>query len=358
MKENVYIIAEAGVNHNGSLEQAKQLVDAAAEAGVDAVKFQSFKAENLVTESASMAGYQKENTGKEETQLEMLKRLELSFQDHVELRNYCNKKQIAFLSTPFDKDSLEMLINEFDLPVIKVSSGDLTNSPLLYEIASRMRPVILSTGMAEMKEIQEALGVLAYGYCGGEKPSVSEFISAFSSDEGRKALEENVTLLHCTTQYPTPVSEVNLNAMNTIRNEFGLKTGYSDHTIGVHVPVAAVAMGATLIEKHFTLDRELPGPDHKASLEPNELKQMVDQIRDIEDALGSSEKKPTPVEMENRTVARKSIIASKEIKAGEEFTEDNLTTKRPEGGLSPNLFWECLGKKAKRDFFSDEKVEL
>ncbi|OUR98974.1 N-acetylneuraminate synthase [Halobacteriovorax marinus] len=358
MSHSVFIIAEAGVNHNGSIDLAKKLIDVAVDSGVDAVKFQTFKANKLVVKDASMAEYQKENTGKVESQFEMLKRLELNYSEHQELFDYCNSRGIRFLSTPFDVDSLHMLIREFSLPFIKVSSGDLTNSPFLLEIARLGQKVIISTGMATIEEVREALGVLAFGYLKKEVVNIHNFKKAFSCNEGRAKLKENVTLLHCTTQYPTEMCDVNLNAMKTLREEFDLRTGYSDHTMGIHVAIGAVSLGASVIEKHFTLDREMPGPDHRASLEPIELKEMVSNIRDIEESLGSFVKKATQAELKNKVVARKSIVASREIKKGDFFSKDNLTFKRPEGGMKPIEFWSCLGEKANRSFKENDMVEL
>lgn len=357
MSKRTYIIAEAGVNHNGSTKTAKELIDVAVDAGADAIKFQSFQAKKLVVEDAQMASYQVENTGKNESQLKLLQKLELSFDAHKELYNYCEGR-IDFLSTPFDSDSLKMLIDEFKLPIIKISSGDLTNAPLLLDVAKTKTNVIISTGMSNIDEIKEALGVLSFGFLEKTIPSVENFATCYNSEEGKKILKEKVSILHCTTQYPTPMEDVNLNAMITLKNEFNLKTGYSDHTLGIHVSVCAVSLGAEVIEKHFTLDKKMEGPDHRASLNPEELKLMVKEIREIEYAMGSTHKDVTPSELENKTIARKSIVASKEIKKGDLFTEENLTFKRPEGGLRPIRFWECLGSKATRDFKLDEKVEL
>jgi sialic acid synthase SpsE len=268
-------------------------------------------------------------------------------------------QDIQFLSTPFDLDSLRLLISCFDLPYIKISSGEITNPPFLLEIARTGKSVILSTGMSTLGEIEIALGVLAFGYLGkGEYPCIETFQEAYSSIDGRQLLQQKVSLLHCTTEYPAPFGEVNLKAMDTLRSAFGLPVGFSDHTSGIAVPLAAVARGAVIIEKHFTLDRNLPGPDHKASLEPVELKNMVESIRQIEEALGYSYKIPTPSEVKNKTVARKSLVANQAIKRGEKFTIDNLTTKRPGTGLSPLYYWEWLGKFAERDYEQDERVGI
>ncbi len=326
------IIAEAGVNHNGSLEMAKKLVDTAHECGADIVKFQTAKLDSLVSKSAHMADYQKKNIGVEESQKDMLKKLLLSFDEFVELANYCKQIGIMFLSTPFDIESIHFLDKMQD--IWKVPSGEITNYPYLVEIAKTGKRVILSTGMAEMDEIQAALDVM--------------------KSNGTK----DITILHCTTEYPAPIKDVNLNVIKTFRHSFGLPVGYSDHTQGIEVDLAAVALGAEIIEKHFTLDRRLPGPDHKASLEPSELKAMVDGIRKIELALGSEEKRPSEMEIKNRDVARKSIVAKTMIKAGDLFTEDNITTKRPGTGINPMRWNEILGTKAIRDFEEDELIDL
>lgn len=328
--KKVFIIAEAGVNHNGSLELAKKLVDKALEAGVDCIKFQTFKSENLVSMSAQMAEYQKENLGKDESQYKMLKELEISFEEFKELKEYCKEKNIMFLSTPFDLESCDFL-NDLDMKIFKIPSGEITNLPYLRKINSFGKKVILSTGMANLNEIQDALNVLK---------------------------DCEVSLLHCTTEYPCPYDNVNLNAIDTLRKEFKLEVGYSDHTQGIEVPIAAVAKGATIIEKHFTLDRNMEGPDHKASLEPNELKQMVTSIRNIEKAFGNGIKEPQESEKKNIEIARKSIVAKINIKKGEIFTEHNITTKRPGSGISP-MKWDCIiGKTATKDYQEDELISL
>lgn len=326
------IIAEAGVNNNGSLDMAKKLVDMAKECGADIVKFQTAKLDSLVSKSAHMADYQKKNTGVEESQKDMLSKLLLSFEDFVELAKYCKQVGIHFLSTPFDIESIQFLNDMQD--IWKVPSGEITNYPYLVEIGKTKKKVILSTGMAEMEEIQAAINVLKENGTG------------------------DITILHCTTEYPASIKDVNLNVMQTMREEFGYPVGYSDHTQGIEIDLAAVALGATVIEKHFTLDRNLPGPDHKASLEPDELKAMVDGIRKIEIALGSKEKKPSDIELKNRLVARKSIVAKVSIKAGEELTKENITTKRPGSGINPMRWNEVIRTKAIRDFEEDELIEL
>ncbi len=357
MSRRVYVIAEAGVNHNGSIAAALDLVDAAADAGADAVKFQTFRTEKVVSRLAPKAEYQKKTTGAEESQYEMIKKLELDESAHVALIERCRSKEIAFLSTPFDPESLDMLANRFELPLIKIPSGEITNAPFLLEIARTGKPVIFSTGMSNLEEIEEALGVLAFGYLDSrEPPSMSAFMKAFESTEGNAMLKERVILLHCTTEYPAPFGEINLKAMETMRNAFGLPVGYSDHTEGIAVPIAAVALGAVVIEKHFTLDCNLPGPDHKASLEPCELKQMVKSIREVEVALGSSIKQPTASELKNKAVARKSLVAARDISKGTPFSEENLAVKRPGDGINPIRYWEWLGKEAQRDYSQDEQV--
>ena len=326
------IIAEAGVNHNGSLDMAKRLVDIAKDCGADIVKFQTARLNSLISKSAQMADYQKKNIGVEETQKEMLSKLLLSYDEFLDLAQYCNKVGITFLSTPFDIESIQFLNGLQD--IWKIPSGEITNYPYLVAIAKTGKKVILSTGMAEMDEIGEAINVLR--------------------DNGTT----DITILHCTTEYPAPIETVNLRAMDKLRNAFGYPVGYSDHTKGIEVDLAAVALGATIIEKHFTLDRNLPGPDHKASLEPNELKAMVEGVRKIELALGWSEKKPSAIEMENRKVVRKSIIAARRIKEGEILSEENLTTKRPGTGINPMRWHEVIGTKAIRDFEEDELIEV
>ena len=329
---SVYIIAEAGVNHNGDINLAYQLVDAAKAAGVDCIKFQTFKSENLVSHTAQKAEYQKAATG-DSSQQDMLKQLELSFGEFVSLKEYCDRKGICFLSTPFDFESIEFL-NSIEMPFWKIPSGEVTNYPYLVALAKTGKPVVMSTGMCEMQEIEDAIAVL------------------------RENGASDIKLLHCNTEYPTPYEDVNLRAMKTLRDAFGVEVGYSDHTKGIEVPIAAVSMGASVIEKHFTLDRNMEGPDHKASLEPQELKQMVDSIRHIEAALGSGDKKPSPSEKKNMAVARKSIVAAARIKAGDILTEENITVKRPGNGICPMRWKEVLGTRAVRDFEEDELIEI
>ena len=359
MTKRVFIIAEAGVNHNGSLDLARSLVEVAAESGAHAVKFQTFKADQLVCRAALKAAYQIEHTDASESQHEMISKLELDETAHAVLISHCKSKGIEFLSTPFDLKSLEMLVRKLDLSRVKIPSGDITNAPLLLEAARTGKPVILSTGMSTLGEIEMALQVLAFGYIGKDNsPSLAAFETAYCSAIGRKALQDKVTLLHCTTEYPAPLADINLRAMTTLQQAFGLPIGYSDHTQGIAIPVAAVALGAVIIEKHFTLDRNLPGPDHKASLEPDELKQMVRSILEVELALGSSIKQPAVSELKNRPVARKSLVAARDIRKGEPFTQDNLAAKRPGDGVSPFHYWECLGNIADRDYQQDDKVRF
>ncbi|WP_206810938.1 N-acetylneuraminate synthase [Paradesulfitobacterium ferrireducens] len=360
-KQCISVIAEAGVNHNGDLGMARELIDVAVEAGADAVKFQTFKAEKLVNSNAPKADYQKSTSNRQESQLEMLKRLELSEEAHQALIEYCRQRGIEFLSTPFDLDSLHFLVSELDIPRIKISSGDITNAPLLLKAAQARKPIILSTGMSTLGEIERALGVLAFGYIHSEshrKPSLAAFEQALFSEAGYTALLKNVVLLHCTTEYPAPFNEVNLRVIETLRKAFGLPVGLSDHTPGIAIPIAAVALGAVIIEKHFTLDRNLPGPDHKASLEPGELISMIRSIRQVKEALGTEIKGPTSSEIKNRAVARKCLVAARRIMKGEPFTPENLTVKRAGEGVSPINYWNCLGMIAERNYEEDEKVKL
>ncbi|CAA7603174.1 Antifreeze-like/N-acetylneuraminic acid synthase C-terminal [Acididesulfobacillus acetoxydans] len=419
-ERHVMMIAEAGVNHNGSTDLALRLVEAAARAGADIVKFQSFKAGSLAAPTAPKAAYQvrarlpsesfnpaaegnrsesfndaaaglnplaaeNASAGREavrlpaegqtsgsrpsirdgESQLAMLKRLELTPEQHLSIFEHCRKMGIEFLSTPFEEESLRYLVQDLGVRQIKISSGDLTNGPLLLAAARTGRPVILSTGMGTLGEVEEALGVLAYGYLGRGEPAGhpgesarGAFQEAFSSAAGQGVLRERVTLLHCTTEYPAPYGDVNLKAMLTLKDAFGLPVGLSDHTAGTAVALGAVALGAVVIEKHFTLDRTLPGPDHKASLEPRELQTLAEGIRALEEALGSPRKTPAPSERKNRPAARKSLVALCRIEAGEVFTPENLGSKRPGGGMSPMEYWALLGKTAPRSFEENELVTL
>lgn len=333
MKKTV-IIAEAGVNHNGDIQLAKNLIDVAAEAGVNYVKFQTFNSKELVSKNAQKATYQKENTNDtSESQLAMLKKLELSKEMHLELINHCNSKNINFLSTGFDSESIDFL-NELNIDLFKIPSGEITNLPYLRKIGSLGKPIIISTGMADINEIGDAINVLAKS-------------GANNSD---------ITVLHCNTEYPTPMKDVNLLAMNTIKNTFDIAVGYSDHTLGIEIPIAAVALGATVIEKHFTLDRTMEGPDHKASLEPEELKAMVKGIRNIEKALGHGRKEPSESEKKNKEIARKSIVARTVINKGDVFNENNITVKRPGSGISPMLWDKIVGKVATKDYEEDDLI--
>lgn len=331
--EKTYIIAEAGVNHNGSLSLAKQLAEVAKKAGADAVKYQTFIAENCISVFAPKADYQLENTTKSESQLEMVKQFELSFSQFKELKDYCALIGIQFISTPFDMESIKFL-NDLGMPFWKIPSGEITNVPYLMEIAKTRKSIILSTGMSQLNEIDLAINILKKNGAG------------------------EITLLHCNTEYPTPFEDANLSAINALKKAFSCNVGYSDHTIGIEAPIAAVAMGANIIEKHFTLDKNMEGPDHKASLEPNELREMIRSIRNIEMAIGDGAKKPSQSEKKNINIARKSIVARVAISKGETFTEKNLTTKRPGQGISPIKWFDVIGLVAKRDFNEDELIEL
>ncbi len=346
------IIAEAGVNHNGEERLAFELVDAALHAGADIVKFQTFKAKELVTSTAKQASYQVKNTGKEESQLEMLSRLELGYDSHRRLFDYCNKNKIEFLSTAFDFESLNFLVNDLGLKRLKIPSGDITNAPLVLEHARTGCDLIVSTGMATLSEIEITLGVIAFGYISDKSinPSIEAFQEAYFSAEGQVALKEKVTLLHCTTEYPAPMEDINLKAMDTIAVAFKLKVGYSDHSKGTVIPVAAVARGAIIIEKHFTLDKEMDGPDHKASLDPGELSEMVDSIRKVELALGNGLKGPRPSEVKNKGIARKSLVASAEIPVDCVFSVNNIGIKRPGNGISPIHYWDLLNKASSKEY--------
>ncbi len=353
----VTIIAEAGVNHNGNLDLARKLIDAAADTGADIVKFQTFKATALASKSAPKAEYQKETTGAGQSQLEMLKALELSDEDHHILVAHCKDRKIGFLSTPFDFQSLDLLVDVLDIPVLKVGSGDMSNAPLLHACARTGKPVILSTGMSTMADIEEALGVAAHGFLGGDNPGRDAFANAYASPEGKEVLAKKLTLLHCTTAYPTPPADINLKAMDVMRETFGLPIGFSDHSAGIYISIAAVARGAMMIEKHMTLDCTMDGPDHRASLEPDAFRAMVTGIRETEAALGTGIKEPTDIERKNMAVARKSLVAATDIEKGSVFTPGNLTSKRPGNGLAPVLYWNILGKPANRDYAADDLIQ-
>lgn len=331
--KKIFVIAEAGVNHNGKLDLALKLVDAAVAAKADCIKFQTFITEEETSVYAEKANYQKDTTDAEESQFEMSKRLELSFEDFIEIKNYCEKKNILFLSTPFDNKSIEFL-DEIGMPIWKIPSSDITNLPYLIRIAETHKPVILSSGMSTMCDIENAFSVL------------------------RKFGSEDITILHCTTEYPAPIEEVNLMAMKSIKETFNCKVGYSDHTEGIEVPIIAAALGASVIEKHFTLDRKMEGPDHKASLEPDELKKMIEAIRIVELSMGDGIKRVSSSEEKNLEAARKSIVAKRKISTGELLTESNITVKRPGTGISPMKWFEVLGTNAKRDYNEDELIEI
>ena len=328
----VFIIAEAGVNHNGDFNIAKKMVDAAKEAGVDAIKFQTFKADKLVTRNAAKANYQKETTGTDESQYNMLKKLELTYDEFIQLKEYCDQKKIHFMSTAFDLGSVDFL-STLDMKYFKIPSGEITNLPYLKKIAQLNKPMIISTGMCDDETLDKVI----------------HFVEQYN---------KNLSILHCTTEYPTPMRDVNLLAMNHLKQRYGYPVGLSDHTVGYEADIAAVALGATIIEKHFTLDRKMVGPDHKASLEPNELKKMVSAIRNIEIALGQEYKEMSSIELENAKVARKSIVAKEPISKGELLTENNLTTKRPGTGISPLKWYDIIGTKAIKDFQPDEEIEI
>lgn len=329
----VFIIGEAGVNHNGNIDTAKKLIDVAWEAGVDAVKFQSFRTDDIISQYATKAEYQKKTTAKFEGQYEMIKKLELDKKKHMELLSYCKDKDIKFISSPFDIGSINLL-NELDLDIFKIPSGEITNLPYLREIGKLRKKVIISTGMSSLGEIEASLDIL------------------------RKNGTKDITLLHCNSEYPTPMEDVNLRAMLTIKNAFKVDVGYSDHTLGIEVPIAAVAMGAKVIEKHFTLDKNMEGPDHKASLDPYELKVMVSAIRNIEKALGNGIKTPSKSELKNIEIVRKSIVANKNIRTGEIFSEKNLGIKRPGKGISPMRWNEIIGRTSTKDYKKDELIEI
>ncbi|CAO1610837.1 N-acetylneuraminate synthase [Brochothrix thermosphacta] len=330
----VYVIAEIGCNHNGDFNLAKKMVDVAISTGVDAVKFQTFKADKLISKYAPKAEYQKRTTDSEESQLDMTRKLELGFDEYLKLKKYCEDKNVDVFSTPFDDESLEFLIST-DMAIYKIPSGEVTNLPYLQKIGSLNKRVIISTGMATMREIHDAVNIL------------------------KEAGTEDITILHCTTEYPTQYSDLNLNVIHTLKKEFPNESiGYSDHSIGYEVPIAATAMGATVVEKHFTLDQNMPGPDHKASATPDVLEKLVKGIRVIETALGSYEKRVLPIEEKNKVVARKSIVANEDIKKGDVFTEKNLTVKRPGNGISPMCWYDVLGQKSEKDFKKDQLIQV
>ena len=359
MSSPVLVIAEAGVNHNGSLDCAKELIDVASAAGADAVKFQTFRSESVISRGARKAQYQVTNTGNNESQLEMVKRLELDLDAHRVLVAHAKSCGIGFLSTPFDLESVHVLADVLNLPQLKIASGELTNLPLLVAAARTRRSLIVSTGMATLGEVEQTLAAIAWAgvATADARPTTTARMAAFRSAAGQAFLRERVSLLHCTTEYPAPVEDVNLRAMAALREAFGLPVGYSDHTRGVHVSIAAVALGASIIEKHFTLDRSMPGPDHVASLEPAELVALVSGIRDVERALGSGLKIPAASELKNIDIARKSLVAAVPIRRGERFDSSNLTTKRPGQGISAMRYDEFLNRPAARDYAVDELID-
>ena len=359
MHRRTTIIAEAGVNHNGDCGRALALVEAAARAGADVVKFQSFRADKLATAGAAKASYQQAATGSEQSQLEMLCALELSEDDERRIAGASAAAGIAYMSTPFDAESATHLVKNIGVTTLKVGSGDLTNAPLLLHLARFRVPIILSTGMATLAEVEQALGVIAFGYLREPTalPTSADFARILLDRTAWTELNGKVTLLHCTTEYPAAPDSINLRAMATLRSAFGLPVGFSDHSRGIHVAAAAVALGATVIEKHLTLDRSLPGPDHRASIEPDELAAMIASIRDVELALGDGRKVPAAEEIANRSVARRSLVTTEPVRSGERFSEANLGVKRPGDGIPPIEYWAYLGKKADRDYAANEALE-
>ena len=352
------VIAEAGVNHNGKLDNAIALVEAAARAGADIVKFQTFRANQLVTSSVGRAQYQEAATNSNQSQLSMLEELELSEADFRTLADECAKRKITFMSTPFDEASADFLVRKLGQKTLKVGSGDLTNGPLLLHLARLQRPIILSTGMANLSDVEAALSVLAHGYISDKQPTnLTDCQTAYNSSSGQQALVKNVTLLQCTTEYPAAPETANLRAMNTLLTAFGLPVGFSDHTKGIHISVAAVALGACVIEKHMTLDKTLPGPDHQASIEPEEFKKMVAAIRETEKALGTGIKAPHSVELANRTIVRRAVVAAKPIAAGEFLSAENMTVKRASSGIPAFGYWPLLGVAASRAYDVDEQID-
>ncbi len=356
---NIEIIAEAGVNHNGSFDLAIQLVDEAKKAGADIVKFQTFITENCLSQNIGKADYQVSNTGVG-SQYEMVKNLELTFDEHKKLKVYCDSVDIKYLSTAFDFESLDFLVHVLKLETLKIASGEITNNPLLLAHAKTGCDLILSTGMCTLGDIESALGVIAFGFINdlSKTPSDIEFISAYNSNEGQQLIKKKVTILHCTTEYPAPFSEINLNALKTIRSAFGTKIGYSDHSEGITVPILSVAYDISIVEKHFTLDKKMVGPDHLASLDPSEFSQMVRSIRQAKEALGITSKRPTESELKNLGKIRKVILAKCNITKGEAFSSENLCIKRGRGATQPNKYWDVLGQKASKDYYTDEPIRV
>ena len=355
-KPKTFVIAEIGVNHDGSLEKAFQLIDAASNSGADAVKFQTFDVDHLVTLNAEKAEYQQVSTSVNESQYQMLKKLQLDFSSHFQLKDHAEELGLQFISTAFDQRSLRFLTQDLNLPILKISSGEITNGPLLLNFAETGRKIILSTGMSTLKEVRTALSVLAFGLLGRVNPTHEAFLSAFESQEGQQALKETVTLLHCTTEYPAPMDSVNLKAMITLSEKFGLQVGYSDHTLGCLMPAIGVALGASVIEKHLTLDRTWDGPDHSASLEPVEFRRMVEEIRSVESAMGTGEKAPHSCEVKNLAIVRKSLVAARRINRGAKIQEDDLIAKRAGKGRSPMEYWDLVDSDAIDDFEPDDLV--
>ncbi len=356
--KNVYVIAEAGINHNGSKKLALKLVDKAVEVGADAIKFQTFKTDLLVTEHAKTAKYQKVDSQKNQNQYEMLKKLELTYDDFFDIKEYCDYKKINFLSTAFDFESLCFLTEKLKLDILKIPSGDLTNAPLLLQHALRAEKLLVSTGMSNLEEIKVALGIIAFGLLkNNEKPSIRKFKDAFESNIGKKILQEKVVILKCTSSYPAPFKEINLNSMTTFKKLFNLNIGFSDHSLGITAPIIAASLGAKVIEKHFTLDKKMNGPDHKTSLEPKDFKNMVAQLRKVKKILGSKKIEVTKSAKENHIIATKSIVAKTSIKKGENFTALNITCKRPGNGISPLNYWKILEKKSTFDYKINELIK-
>ena len=351
------IIAEIGVNHNGSLEMAKKLIDKAIQCKVDTVKFQVGDPKNVIAPIAPKANYQKQNTGVDESQLEMVEKIVLKSEDYKVLHDYCKKKKVEFLATPFDKASVKFLSEDLSLDTLKIASGEITNYELLYECAKTNKNLIISTGMSKLFEIREALDFLMFCYLYPDLiPNSKNIKESHTPKEYSRVLGNKITLLHCTTEYPAPLDSINLNAMTTIRKTFGLPVGLSDHSSGIEASLAAISLGAKIIEKHFTLDKNLPGPDHIASLTPNELRNLVKGVRKVEKILGSKEKSPQKVELENIKIARRSIFACRQIKKGDIFTNENITCKRPATGICSTRYWDIIGKRATRDFNENEQI--
>ena len=353
MLDRTFIIAEAGVNHNGDPDLARTLVDAAADCGADAVKFQTFKADKLIVESTEKAAYQKVTTDADESQFAMIRRLELSTAMHDVLNARCMERGIEFMSTPFDEESADFLVKQMGVKRIKVPSGEITNGPFLLHVARLGLPIILSTGMSTLTEVEEALVVMSHGLMSADGAPNRR---AYESEAGRKSLKEKVALLHCTTEYPSRYEDTNLRAMDTMREAFGLTVGLSDHTGGIAIPIAAVARGARIVEKHFTTDRSLPGPDHAASVSIDELRALIEGVRAVELAMGKNEKAPAQSELKNIPVIRRGLVAAKAIRRGEPFTAENVCAKRPAAGLSPMSFWTIMGRPADRDYGADDPI--